>query len=266
MDPTLLLIVAIVSVAIGYAGGAVITASRAGKKALKEDEKINEKAPASQPEPPVSQPIIETPAPILVQVPILTPPVDPNRVVVATLWRELPHGILRADMAGSTIKRANELTADQRSQLKAVQEDLGDWLGPISIAASLAINSVSPPAVVPEATIVGPDVKIPPQPIVADVSSKKSEEFNPPAANDQPVAPPPDRKTAQSIVSQIDEILQAQIKGTELESRGIRLVESATHGVTVWIGLKAYQGMDAIPDAEINTAIRMAVNEWEARK
>src|SRR5450759_1856975 len=244
MDPTLLLIVAIVSVAIGYAGGAVITASRAGKKALKEDEKINEKAPASQPE----------------------PPVDPNRVVVATLWRELPHGILRADMAGSTIKRANELTADQRSQLKAVQEDLGDWLGQISIAESLAINSVSPPAVVPEASIVGPDVKIPPQPIVADVSSKKSDEFNPPAANDQPVAPLPDRKTAQSIVSQIDEILQAQIKGTELESRGIRLVESATHGVTVWIGLKAYQGMDAIPDAEINTAIRIAVNEWEARK
>jgi len=37
MDPTLLLIVAIVSVAIGYAGGAVITPSRAGKKAPKED-------------------------------------------------------------------------------------------------------------------------------------------------------------------------------------------------------------------------------------
>jgi hypothetical protein len=101
-------------------------------------------------------------------------------------------------------------------------------------------------------------VERPSKPVIAAASAIQSEE----PAPDQPV----ERKTPQSIVGQIDEILQSQIKGTPLESRGIRLVESATHGVTVWIGLKAYQGMDAIPDAEVNTAIRSAVKEWEARK
>jgi len=265
MDSTLLLIVAIVSVAIGYAGGAVITASRANKKTPKDDESVNHEAQVSPTEHPVRKPIKETPAPIVepAAVAAIAVPVDPNRMEIATLWRELPNGALHADLAGSTIKTAKELSTDQRSQLKALQEDLGNWLGLVSPAVLPAVPSVP---MTDDMAVFRSAVEITSQPVMTDAGLKKIEETIPPTLIDQPTVVPVERKAPLSIVDQIDEILQAQIKGTSLESRGIRLVESATHGVTVWIGIKAYQGMDAIPDAEVNVAIRRAVKEWEARK
>lgn len=69
----------------------------------------------------------------------------------------------------------------------------------------------------------------------------------------------------QSIVGQIDEILQMQIAGTPLESKGIRLAETPGQGVCVWIGLQQYPGMDTVTDPEVNEAIRKAVKAWESK-
>jgi hypothetical protein len=270
MDPsTLLLIVAIISVAVGYAGGAIVTANRATQKKPKDDDNQSAEAQAAAsqsqampaPEAPAEPPVILTPAPVLI-------PVDPDRVEITTLWRELPHGALRADFSGATVKSAKELTADQRAQLKTVMDDLMDWIGPVAVIAPVAIAAPAVPAapIVQPAFEPVPQPEPPPMPLKPAPIQKQNEETVQPPVNSQPVAVPAEKKTAQSIVAQIDDILQAQIKGTEMESRGIRLVESPTHGVTVWIGLKAYQGMDTIPDEEVNLAIRTAVKEWEARK
>jgi hypothetical protein len=82
-----------------------------------------------------------------------------------------------------------------------------------------------------------------------------------PEVNPKP-APPPAQK---SIVTQIDEILQDQIGGTALAGRGIRLSEAPGQGVTVWIGLEQFQGIDTVTDADVLAAIRRAVNTWEAQ-
>jgi hypothetical protein len=74
---------------------------------------------------------------------------------------------------------------------------------------------------------------------------------------DRPAAP------ADSIVTQIDTILQARLAGTPLGERGIFITQSSEGGVIVYIGLKRYNGIDEVTDPEIKAAIRGAITEWE---
>jgi hypothetical protein len=77
------------------------------------------------------------------------------------------------------------------------------------------------------------------------------------AKEDRPAAP------ANSIVSQIDAILQDRLEGTPLAERGIFLAQSPEGGVIVYVGLTRYNAIDDVPDPEIKSAIRGAIAEWE---
>jgi hypothetical protein len=66
-----------------------------------------------------------------------------------------------------------------------------------------------------------------------------------------------------SIVGQINSVLQARLVGTPLADKGIRLQESLEGGVTVWVGISKFEGVDAVPDNEIKAVIRAAITEWE---
>src|SRR6266508_847793 len=79
------------------------------------------------------------------------------------------------------------------------------------------------------------------------------------AKEDRPSTP------ANSIVGQIDSILQARLEGTALGERGIFLTQSPEGGVVVYVGLTRYNGVDDVPDPEIKAAIRAAISEWEDR-
>jgi hypothetical protein len=69
-----------------------------------------------------------------------------------------------------------------------------------------------------------------------------------------------------SIASQINEILQEQLVGTPLASRGITVNEGNDRGVMVTLDGKQYQGVMDVPDDDVRRAIRAAVLEWETRK
>jgi len=108
-------------------------------------------------------------------------------------------------------------------------------------------------------------------------AAPKSKPAPPPTASPppQPPAPPPaarastiakeDRPAApaNSIVSQIDTILQSRLAGTPLEERGVFLTQSPEGGVNVYVGLTRYDGIDEVPDPQIKAAIRAAISEWE---
>jgi hypothetical protein len=68
-----------------------------------------------------------------------------------------------------------------------------------------------------------------------------------------------------SIVTQIDEILQARLEDTPLADRGIRMVEAPDRGMMIEVGLHSYTDIDAIPDEDIRRLIRLSVAEWERR-
>jgi len=69
-----------------------------------------------------------------------------------------------------------------------------------------------------------------------------------------------------SIVAQIDELLQKRIAGSPLAAKGVRLQDSSTGGVIFWVGVQHYDNVEAIPDPEAVAAIRAAIAEWEGKK
>jgi hypothetical protein len=69
----------------------------------------------------------------------------------------------------------------------------------------------------------------------------------------------------ESIVSQIDDILQGKLKNSSLSGEPIRLMEWPNKGMVVMVGLDQYDSVDEVPNEEIKKLIRSAVSEWEQR-
>lgn len=160
------------------------------------------------------------------------------------------------------------LTSDQRKRLIDMLNIMRPWLeGRAAPTPQSPPRSAPPPSSAPPATVEDrldalggspPESK----PVPAKPASPPPQQ--PPAArpgstakDDRPVAP------ANSIVGQIDTILQSRLAGTHLEGRGIFLAQSPDGGVAVFIGLTRYSGIDDVPDPEIKAAIRAAISEWE---
>jgi hypothetical protein len=159
------------------------------------------------------------------------------------------NGIMALDLDGERVD-TSALSSDQRKRLIEMLSLMRPWLEG---------KPVTPP---------------PPQPKTATVSPKGSAPIPAPA----PVTPPSpfaaqktpsiakeDRPavSANSIVGQIDSILQQRLEGTPLEERGVFLAQSPEGGVMVYVGLTKYMGVEDVPDPEIKAAIRAAIEEWE---
>jgi hypothetical protein len=65
-----------------------------------------------------------------------------------------------------------------------------------------------------------------------------------------------------SIVALIDKVLQKRLMGTPLALREIRMEEGPIGEVIVCVGKQKFDGIDAVPDAEVQSAIRAAIEEW----
>jgi len=98
----------------------------------------------------------------------------------------------------------------------------------------------------------------------------------PPVAVIQPTAPPAQPApvaakeeapalASNSMVGQIDGILQARMMNTPLAKKGIRLHESSGGGVEVYVGLQKFDAIDDVPDETVKAAIRAAIAEWEKK-
>jgi hypothetical protein len=179
-------------------------------------------------------------------------------------------GSFALDLDGERVYPAS-LSADQRRRLIEMLNIMRPWLeGRSAPAAPSSIRTPAPPPSTRPTTLDerlntfgGTSTESKPaasQPI----SPPSTQTPGPPAARpstiakeDRPVTP------ANSIVSQIDTILQDRLAGTHLEERGIFLAQSPERGVIVYVGLTRYNGIDELPDAEIKAAIRAAIAEWE---
>jgi hypothetical protein len=185
-------------------------------------------------------------------------------------------GLLRIkDENGSYVldldgRRVNpmSLSADQRRRLIDMLNIVRPWL-----------EGRTPPAAAP-ASSSRPTVPPAPSPTPTTLEERLQAIGSPPPSRSSPVPPasPPsqpasrpatiskeDRPSApaNSIVSQIDGILQERLAGTPLEERGIFLTQSPEGSVNVYVGLTRYNGIDDVPDAAIRAAIRAAIAEWE---
>lgn len=128
------------------------------------------------------------------------------------------------------------LQPDQQRRLVSMLADLRPWLENIPAAAA-ALAEVQPSPVVPT---------------VSPVKEGK------PIAEQGNLAP-----VLKTIVEQIDEVLQAALPGSPFKDRDIHLTEGPGGIVVVRDGLRKFEGIDAVPEPEIQALIRQAVADWE---
>jgi hypothetical protein len=170
-------------------------------------------------------------------------------------------GSFTLDLDGQRVNPIS-LSTDQRKRLIEMLNIMRPWLEGRAVPAQAAKPSAPPSPLQQPATLeerlsafggAPPENKpAPPKPAAPPLQRPATT-----AKEDRPVAP------ANSIVGQIDAILQEQLAGTALEERGIFLAQSPEGGVMVYVGLTRYNGIDDVPDAEIKAAIRAAISEWE---
>lgn len=157
------------------------------------------------------------------------------------------NGFLTLELDGMRVDTSS-LSADQRKRLIEMLNYIRPWLenrpAPAPVMTPPAPSSPTPVA---DARLGTPVTSSPSNPRPAAPAAK----------DDRPAAP------ANSIVAQIDVILQGHLVGTPLEGRGIFLAQSPGGGVNVYVGLTRYDAVDDVPDAEIKAAIRAAISEWE---
>ena len=169
------------------------------------------------------------------------------------------NGFLTLDLDGSRVNTSS-LSVDQRKRLIEMLNFIRPWLENKPAPAPVATMPPSPsPAPGPAAHQGAPVMSQPsnPSPVVQPLPQTQDKPSASAAKDDRPSAP------ANSIVGQIDAILQQRLVGTPLESRGIFLAQSPEGGVNVYVGLTRYNGVDDVPDAEVKAAIRAAISEWE---
>ena len=240
MDPTML-IVAVVSLVIGYFANSILSSRRV----ISQDHREGQVSSEPVPEPGIST-AVEKAGPEIAPV---SPIMDKTRLDMANFWREQPSGALRADMDRRTIKTSAELSPEQRRRLVMVVTDLRSWLIPPAPAA---------PSIEPESAEVpvGAAQAVTPRPAARPIAIP---------ATPAPLVPGLDGKLAapKSIVGQIDDILQDKLVGTPLEDRRIRLIEMPGHGVAVNIGIDQYATIDEVPDPEIQAIIRASIKICE---
>lgn len=168
------------------------------------------------------------------------------------------NGTLTLDLDGARVN-TSAITSDQRKRLIEVLGAMRPWL-----EGKPAATPPPPPAPAPVADIrqaaSTPAAAPPPRPVAPPPApaSKPSK-----AAKKKADEPEP---APTSIVGQINVILQARIANSPLASRGVALLESATGGVNVYIGVdEKYESVDEVPDEEVKAAIRAAIAEWERK-
>ena len=170
--------------------------------------------------------------------PTVPPPAPLPREEPSLLRLKEEDGRLRLDLEGKTID-VDSISTDQRKRLIEVVTRLRPW-----IEGRGAPTQQTPPA----------PVSVP---------------LTPPAIQPTPIrpvtAPAKKEEAPQSMVAQIDEILQQRIMNTSLEQRGLKLEETPGGGVTVVVGSNRYAGVGEVPDPEVQTALRAAIAAWEKK-
>ena len=165
---------------------------------------------------------------------------------------------LDVDLGGNHFSRPADVNPEQQERLVIWLAEFRAFLGAAKLEATQK-STVSPDGI-PRADSQSDLRKVAPEILITSMPGIQGGiSYTPPNPKPAPSA------ATQSIVSQIDEILQTQIDGTRLAERGLRLAELPGHGVSVWIGIQQYQEIDQVDDPEAKDAIRKAVRAWELK-
>jgi len=230
---TSVLIVAAISLSIGYVVGWLIATLRSDRRHPKEDPADGQKPDASA---------------------------GQNNLL--RLWRENEGSGLSIELRGKKLPTPKDLSLDTRRELVGVLTEVKNWLGiPEQTAMDVdteanSVRAASGTKPVDAAINTIPPTPEPPRPSIIDGMTTVIADVVSP----QTVAK---RDVPKSIVEQIDEIFQAKLLGTPYEGQKIYISEDVRKGVIVWIGNVMYEGVGSMPDGEVKELLRASVRDWE---
>ncbi len=177
---------------------------------------------------------------------------DDQKGTVLRIRRGLPDNQWIVELDGNEYERSSNLTPSQRNQLNQIILKLNQWLSYAppqkQDVPQIATYTASP-------TIDSSDKPIPRlslNPVNVLTNALKA---------DVPLSQLP----TESIVSQIDDILQDKLKNSPLRGEPIRLMEWPNKGMVVMVGLDQYDSVEDVPNEDIKKLIRSAVTDWEQR-
>ena len=158
------------------------------------------------------------------------------------VWRARNNNVW-LKMDGKRLENKESLEPDQRQRLIGLVLELRPWL-----------ETSRPAAPLPSAPVQasGPTVTVLP---VAQPMDRVGKQKNTPGDKPAPVL--------ESIIQQIDRVLQAKLATSDFKERGVQLLEGPGGIVLVKDGIKSYEGVDAVPDPQVQALIRQAVADWE---
>jgi hypothetical protein len=168
------------------------------------------------------------------------------------VWREAGADRLVVEVNGASYHQGSKLRAEQREKLENLVIELQAWLGasPALVRSEDSQQTQSPEPIAERSDENQEGTSLNPLKIFGDAL--------------QPRKKTDPEELDQSIVGQIDQILQTKLEETALEDRGIRLVEGSDQGMVIEVGLDKFTEIDAVPDEQVRQLIRQSVADWEA--
>jgi hypothetical protein len=181
---------------------------------------------------------------------------------VAQLWFDTRDRKLIFQIGQQYFKRADDMSPKDRAKLQRVVSDFYHWLEPderskqTESGFSQPNRSDNPDSVSTHA--------IPMTLKDENSSNVDSGAINQPKQTLKPDVNP-SALFSQSMVSQVDAILQEKIHRAGMEKWAIRLTEFPQRGMVIMVGLEQYDNVDDVPYEQARTIIRESIREWEQR-
>ncbi len=164
----------------------------------------------------------------------------PGEMELLRAWQD-KDGQTWLEMDGERLESKKDLNPEQKKKVLKMVMDLRPWL---EVPPSPAPAAAPQPAETPMRRSL-----YTPQPVRTEV--KPTVELEKPKVN------------LNSIVAQIDDVLQKKLAGTSYETQKVHLLEGPGGEVMVQVGAQKFGGIGDVPSAEIQALIRQAVTEWE---
>jgi hypothetical protein len=181
-----------------------------------------------------------------------TPPAASGMLEVARIWKDKSSLQPVLEIEGDLFRRAEDIHPDQLEKFNSAITELCNWLGqpaptptPSAETPAFLTNEPFPPTLTEKPARRGP-LDLLKNSLDADVRSAM-------------------KSAPKSLAAQVDDILQEKLAESGLADRGIRIMDTPSADLVVMVGLSKYDGIDAVPDPEIQAIIREAVAEWGRR-
>jgi hypothetical protein len=232
---TSVLIIAAISLTIGYVVGWLIATLRTDKQVEKAEDQ-----------------------------PVAKDTILPDHRLLLRTWRNTKNSSLMIELAGRMLAGPEMLKLEERRELVELLREISRWLGvpeeafPVPRSTTVESTGVqsSGGCASPSVGSEKKEVESLRPSLIGGVTTVIADGLSPQQQSTLREAP-------LSIVQQIDEIFQQKLADSPYKGERAYITEDSRKGVIVWVGNSMYEGVGAMPEGDMKNLLRASVQDWE---